>query len=207
MPITNSCLNREPAVSGTPPTAAGSVSVRSRLATTILVACMTALSQPTLSAGKKAPAAAGPAAPAPAEAGVWIDDSGQGAVEIAPCAAKLCGTVVWLREPTTANGGPVVDDLNPNKALRTQPVCGLQVIGDLAQQKDGTWDAGWVYDPKTGDRFDVAIKLKNADTLSVTGYLGVKFLGETFTWRRAPAATPLPRCNTQTASPAAPPAR
>ena len=31
------------------------------------------------------------------------------------------------------------------------------------------------------------MQLDDADTLLVTGYLGIKLLGETFTWKRAPA--------------------
>lgn len=141
-----------------------------------------------------------PEAAVPPEAGVWIDDTGRGAVEITPCGGKLCGNVVWLQQPLARNGKPQTDELNPDKSRRTQPVCGLQVIGNLVQQKDGTWDTGWVYDPKTGDRFDLAIKLKNPDTLTVTGYVGVKFLSEDFTWKRAPANPPLPRCDTQSAT-------
>jgi uncharacterized protein (DUF2147 family) len=128
------------------------------------------------------------------EAGVWIDETGQGAVEIAPCGDKLCGRIVWLRDRVDAKGRPPTDDLNSDKALRSRPVCGLQVLGNLARQRDGGWDAGWVYDPKTGDKYDAAIKLAGADRLAVTGYLGVKLLGETFTWTRASADRPLPPC-------------
>ena len=139
-----------------------------------------------------------PAAPPPPlpETGVWIDDTGKGAVEITPCGTKLCGNIVWLQEPLSPKGKQLTDDLNPDKSQRSQPICGLQVIGNLVQQKDGSWDAGWVYDPKTGDRFDLTIKLKAADKLAVTGYAGIKLLSETFTWTRAPANPPLPRCST-----------
>lgn len=156
--------------------------------------------KPAASAARPSPPSpAASAAPTHPEAGVWIDDTGKGAVEIAPCGEKLCGKIVWLDQPFTKKGTPVVDDLNPNKSLRNQPVCGLQVIGELARQGDGSWDAGWVYDPKTGERYDLAIKMKSADHLAVTGYLGMKMLGETFTWTRAPAAKPLPACNVQAA--------
>jgi uncharacterized protein (DUF2147 family) len=29
--------------------------------------------------------------------GIWMDDTGQGAVEIPDCSGKLCGRVVWLK--------------------------------------------------------------------------------------------------------------
>ena len=51
-----------------------------------------------------------------------------------------------------------------------------------------------LYDPKEGKSFDVELRRVNEQRLRVTGYLGVKFLSETFIWTRAPAA--LDRCKT-----------
>lgn len=119
--------------------------------------------------------------------GIWYDDTGQGAIEIAPCGAFLCGRIVWLRDPLTKTGRPQTDALNPDPAQRQRPICGLQVIGDLKPQTNGAWDKGWIYDPKEGKSYDVEIRLRAPDRLQVKGYLGVKFLSETFTWSRAPA--------------------
>ena len=70
----------------------------------------------------------------------------------------------------------------------------MQVIGDLKLQQNGAWDTGWIYDPKEGKSYDVEIMLRGPDRLQVKGYMGVKFLSETFVWQRAPAD--LPRCST-----------
>jgi uncharacterized protein (DUF2147 family) len=135
-----------------------------------------------------------PAAP-PNYSGLWYDDTGQGAVEIAPCGDRLCGRIVWLKTPVDATGQPLVDDLNPDPARRRQPICGLPVIGDLKRQRNGGWDEGWIYDPKEGKAYDVELRLRSADTLQVTGYLGIKLLSETLIWKRAPDS--LKRCDTQ----------
>ena len=46
---------------------------------------------------------------------------------------------------------------------------------------------GWIYDPEDeDDTFNAEIKLTNGNTLQVTGYLGIKLLGETYIWKRAP---------------------
>lgn len=137
-----------------------------------------------------APALANPVLPP--VAGVWIDDTGQGAVEIQPCGTALCGRIVWLQSPTNGAGKPLTDQLNPRASQRSRAICGLQVIGDVARQSDGSWDAGWIYDPKQGKAFDVALDLDAPDRLRVTGYLGTKFLSKTFIWTRASA--PLSRC-------------
>ena len=116
------------------------------------------------------------------ETGVWIDDTGKGAVDISPCGKKLCGRIFWLQEPRDAKGKPLTDGYNPEAAKRSQPICGLQVIGALERQGDGTWDAGWVYDPKVGSSYDVSIALKDANHLVVTGEAVSQFISQEFGW-------------------------
>jgi uncharacterized protein (DUF2147 family) len=119
-------------------------------------------------------------APAPDVTGVWIDHTGQGAVEIAPCSTpggnpagnRVCGRVIWLKNPE-------------HKSVSGKRICGTQVLGDLRKEGRNLWDSGWIYNPEDEERFSAALELANADTLMVTGYLGFKLLGETFTWKRA----------------------
>lgn len=131
-----------------------------------------------------------PQVPPPEVTGVWIDDTGEGAIEIALCGVdQLCGQIVWLQKPIDTAGKALTDGNNPNPGLRQRPICGLQIIGDLKQIGAGIWDTGWIYDPKQGKAFDVEVRLRGPDRLQVKGYLGVKFLSETFIWTRAPANT------------------
>ena len=129
---------------------------------------------------------------APKEVGIWYDDTGKGAVRIEQCENKLCGKIYWLKDTVNAEGKPLIDRHNPNESQRTRPICGLQVFGGLARMGDGEWDTGWIYDPKEGKSYSVAMKLDDADTLKVTGYLVMKLMGRTLTWKRAPAD--LPQC-------------
>jgi uncharacterized protein (DUF2147 family) len=162
-----------------------------RVATGLAVAFLT-----VVGAMAASPQAAPQAVPAQPEAGVWLDDTGKGAVEIMPCAAnRLCGRIVWLRETTDAKGRPITDGNNPDSGKRARLVCGLQVIGDLKPQKDGTWDNGWVYDPKIGQSFDVAVALRDPQHLVVTGYQGLRLFGQKFVWTRAPADSKMVRCD------------
>lgn len=137
------------------------------------------------SAGLLAQAPASPPAPPPL-VGIWIDHTGRGAIEISQCGPTLCGRIVWTKDTLDAKGQPLRDMLNPDKAKRGLPICGLQIIGDVKAQRNGTWDEGWIYDPEKGEEYSVELALRQPDVLQVKGYLGVKFLSETFTWRRAP---------------------
>ncbi len=150
-------------------------------------------------AATAAPAAAAPAPDMPREAGVWYNNSGRGAVEIRPCgpsgraADRLCGFIVWLKQPNNKRGEPLTDGYNSDPAKRHRPICGLPVLGSLRPMSDGSWDQGWVYDPEQGQSFDAAIALKAHDRLVLTGYKGVKFFSKSFLWKRAP--DDIPRCD------------
>jgi uncharacterized protein (DUF2147 family) len=117
--------------------------------------------------------------------GVWIDHTGQGAVEIAQCGNRVCGRVVWLKNPE-------------HRSRSGKRICGAQVLGDLRKEGGNLWDSGWIYNPEDEERFSAYLKLANADTLMVTGYLGFKLLGETFTWKRA--TTSLEHCARSTSA-------
>jgi uncharacterized protein (DUF2147 family) len=126
-------------------------------------------------------------------AGLWIDHTGRGAVEIVPCGGgKLCGSIAWLQDPLDKRGKPLVDGNNPAKEKRSRTICGLQILGNIVKSGTNVWDNGWIYDPDEGKTYDLELKLKTPDKLEVTGYLGSKFFSESYTWTRATANHP--RC-------------
>jgi len=127
------------------------------------------------------------------ESGIWYDNTGKGAVEIAPCGQYVCGSIVWLQDNRNESGEPLRDIFNPDPALRKRPICNLQVLGRLTRQADGSLDGGWVYDPKTGKSYNVQIRTNGGKQLIVRGYTGLALLGKSFTWVKAPAD--LPKCN------------
>lgn len=173
---------------------------------TTLAALLAAFAVPAADAQQQPPRkgaqAAAPAVPPPEAGpqGIWIDHTGRGAVEITPCvagaapgtpeAANLCGRIVWMKDPNDPKGQPLRDTLNKNAARRGQTICGLQIIGDVKPQANGSWDKGWIYDPEQGSSFDLELRLRNPETLQVKGYMGVKFLSETYVWRRAKEMPP-----------------
>lgn len=133
------------------------------------------------------------------EVGLWYDDTGEGAVRIEPCGTSLCGKIVWLKDPLHDDGTPLIDRHNPEASKQKRTICGLQILGELKPSPDGGYDNGWVYDPKEGKSYSLAMKLSSKDELTITGYLGVKLLGKSFTWTRA--KTELPSCAAPAAAP------
>lgn len=140
-----------------------------------------------------APASPPPTAVPAGPVGLWLDHTGRGAIEIVNCGNDLCGRIVWLQQPNDPTGRPLRDTLNEDASKRGKPICGLQIIGGAKKQSDGSWDNGWIYDPEKGEHFDLELRMRSADNLQVKGYKGLKFLNETYQWRRA-AQLPSPRC-------------
>ena len=108
--------------------------------------------------------------------GVWVDGKGRGAVEIRSCGHKrLCGRIVWVRNSKEKHG------------------CGRMLLGQVKPVGGGEWDHGWIIDPDTMSKYDVALKRLSATKLKVTGYMGSKFLSRDIIWHKAPKG--LRRCD------------
>src|SRR5690606_23476874 len=86
--------------------------------------------------------------------GVWINDTGRGAIEIKPCGDKLCGHVVWVKDAADAEG------------------CGRQIIGDVTPSGGGKWGDGWIYSPERQKNYNVELTPLADGTLKVKGYAG-----------------------------------
>jgi uncharacterized protein (DUF2147 family) len=138
----------------------------------LIVAC--ALAQP------------GFAAPPEDITGVWLTEDGRAAIEIRPCGAQRCGSIVWMNDQKDEQGKVPIDRNNPDPNLRSREICGLQIIAGLTPQEDGSWGQGRVYNPETGKTYGMKISRDAPDTVKAIGYLGLEFLGQTMEWRRAP---------------------
>ncbi len=101
--------------------------------------------------------------------GIWLNDTGRGAIEIKKCGKRLCGHVVWV------------------KAKKDRKGCGEQIIGGVRKVGKRTWDKGWIYSPEKGKKFSVELTTLKNGRLQVMGYAGSKFFSKTMIWKRAPA--------------------
>ena len=115
--------------------------------------------------------------------GVWKDGKGKGHVQIFKQNGKYYGKVIWLNNPKDVNGRPKVDKNNPNESLRHKPLLGLTMLKNF-EYDDGEWSGGQVYNPSDGKEYKAYMKLKDRNTLSVRGYIGISLLGKTDSWVR-----------------------
>ncbi len=124
--------------------------------------------------------------------GLWLDGSGRGGIDIQPCGDKLCGTLTWLKVPLNAQGKPKTDIHNPDAALQSRPLCGVQVLSGFVPDGPDAWTGGSIYDAASGKTYKSNMALQPDGTLHVRGYIGFSFIGRTETWTRP--ATRLEHC-------------
>ena len=119
--------------------------------------------------------------------GFWLTEKGTSQVEIYKAEdGKYYGKISWLEEPNE-NGKPKMDTENPDAALKTRPIHGLNLLkGFEYNQKDKEWEKGSIYDPDNGKTYDCYMWFEgNTDVLHIKGYvLGMKFMGRETTWKR-----------------------
>ena len=84
--------------------------------------------------------------------GDWLVASRDAVVRIAERNGVYDGTLVWLlhdkygiEDGAARYGHPVLDEHNPDPALRNRPLLGLTILTNLKYDGAGNWDHGHVY--------------------------------------------------------------
>ena len=115
--------------------------------------------------------------------GKWKLEDGTAIVEVYKSGEVYNGKIVWLEKPTEADGSPAVDKNNPDKALQSRKLIGLNMLSDL--KKNGAeYGNGKIYDPGNGKTYNCSMKVEG-DVLHVRGSLDKKgLLGRTMDWFR-----------------------
>lgn len=114
--------------------------------------------------------------------GLW--DAGESHVEIYACGERLCGRIAALDEPLDEDGKEKLDKNNPESALQTRPLLGMDLIAGFVKAGKKKWEDGTIYDPRDGKTYKCVIKLQRDGSLKVRGYVGLPLLGKTVVWTR-----------------------
>jgi uncharacterized protein (DUF2147 family) len=103
--------------------------------------------------------------------GLWVLGKEKLTVKIRFCGGQnLCATIAGLRKPLDAEGKAKVDKRNPNPALRSRPLMGLQVISNMKPAGDGSWK-GQIYNADDGTTYRADATL-TGNTFRVKGCWG-----------------------------------
>lgn len=117
--------------------------------------------------------------------GIWYNEEKDAKVEIYEEDGKFFGNVIWLEEPIDPDTGkPKLDDENPDEEMQKRPLMGLLLVWEFEYDKNGVWEDGHIYDPKSGNTYSCYMKLESMDKLKVRGYIGISLIGRTTYWTR-----------------------
>lgn len=108
--------------------------------------------------------------------GLWITESGVTRMRIARCGTGYCGTIV-------STGGSGIDSKNPNPALRTRKLSGLQIL--QATKPSGSGFSGTLYNPNDGKTYAGSLTPQDANHVVVSGCV-LSIVCKRQTWTRAP---------------------
>lgn len=115
--------------------------------------------------------------------GQWKLSDGTAIVEVYKSGEVYNGKIVWLEKPTEADGSPAVDDNNPDPALKSRKLIGLNMLSGL-KATGNEYSGGKIYDPGNGKTYNCSMKVEG-DILKVRGSLDKRGLvGRTMDWYR-----------------------
>lgn len=111
--------------------------------------------------------------------GEWISPTKDGRILIYKTNNKYFGKITW------GTGGSGTDDNNPDPALRSRKVIGMEILRNFVFD-DGEWVDGTIYDPRDGKTYSCKLTLGDNNSLNIRGYVGISLFGRTETWARFP---------------------
>lgn len=127
------------------------------------------------------------AQPADAILGNWSSVRRNVNVQVYREGNEFKGRVTWFKD-TDDKSKPMLtrtDENNPNPKLRIRKILGLQVLSRLRYNtKTKRWEAGKIYDPKTGKTWSAVAYLDEAEILNVKGFWQFEFIGRTMKFER-----------------------
>ena len=116
--------------------------------------------------------------------GIWWNDEKTSKIKVEKEDGKYIGTIVYMIPEKYEDGEPPKDDENPDKALQSRSIVGLQILSGLKYDADDKeWDDGTIYDPKSGKTYDCYVWLESNELMKLKGYVaGIKWMGKSSEW-------------------------
>jgi len=125
-------------------------------------------------------------AAAPADpSGTWLVEDGRARIRLERCGPareRICGYIVWMKNPVDARGEPYRDSKNPDPDKRARALLGHQLLMGLQAIPDGRF-AGDIYNAEDGKFYSVSLWREQSDRLKLKGCL-IGVFCQTQTWQQ-----------------------
>ena len=109
--------------------------------------------------------------------GIWYTKGQESIIKVHPCtegSTSFCGTLVWLKEPTEADGSQKIDTKNEDLAKKNKPLVGLDIL--IGMKPDNDHYKGKAYNPEDGKLYSITFTVKTDkeedDVADLRGCLG-----------------------------------
>jgi uncharacterized protein (DUF2147 family) len=122
--------------------------------------------------------------------GKWESTEKNLIVEVYPYKNTFRAKMIWFTGGVSkAKPMEIITDIkNPDPALRSRKVLGLDVVENLTYNpKSNSWEGGKIYEVQSGKYWNAAAYIDKTGLLKVKGYWKVKLLGKTMTFKRVTA--------------------
>jgi uncharacterized protein (DUF2147 family) len=117
--------------------------------------------------------------------GTWLSEAKDLKVEVYKQQNQYFGKLVWFYcQPNTPLMDSYKDKSNPDMKLRNRSWLDLILLKNLVFDGKNEWVNGDIYDPNSGSTYRSRVRLVNAQTLHVRGYIGIPFFGKTMIFFR-----------------------
>jgi len=116
--------------------------------------------------------------------GTWVTTAGNCKIEVYKQSNEFKAKIIWLKQDK--NGvSDYMDIKNPDPALRTRKLLGMDVVQGLHYDADeNEYIDGVIYDARNGKKWNSVAWLTEDSLLKVKGYWVFKFLSQTSTFKR-----------------------
>jgi uncharacterized protein (DUF2147 family) len=105
----------------------------------------------------------------PLEGTTWRTQSGNGTIRIETCGQRTCGRILT---GVPSQRQSEFDTRNPNPAMRTRPLIGLNILSGFTRQADNSYKGGTIYNPEDGRTYRSEFRQKPDGRLEVKGCVG-----------------------------------
>ncbi|MCX5759375.1 MAG: DUF2147 domain-containing protein [Candidatus Hydrogenedentes bacterium] len=127
--------------------------------------------------------------------GQWFSKKGDARFEFTKRDGKYHGHICWEKESVYDKkdkeaGRQTHDRNNPDPALRSRPMLGLELLKDFQYVGEKRYENGTIYNPEDGRTYKAKLTLADPEHLHVRGFIGISLLGGTTVWtRKAPPSS------------------
>ncbi|HTD99173.1 MAG TPA: DUF2147 domain-containing protein [Mucilaginibacter sp.] len=117
--------------------------------------------------------------------GKWLSSEKNLMVEVYKAGDHFKARIVWFNDDPSKPMGEWCDTKNPDPALRTRKILGMNVLSDLKYvAHSNSWEDGMIYDAKNGKEWNASAYINKQGLLKVKGYWHFKIFGRTMTFKR-----------------------